>query len=53
MDDLKGHDVINVHTFFGAGDVKMNPSKQGAAFCAALLPDLLKSLGELVTEGVT
>ncbi|WP_037914849.1 transcriptional coactivator p15/PC4 family protein [Sulfitobacter sp. 20_GPM-1509m] len=45
-DDFKGHDMVNVRVFFDAGDGEMKPGKQGVAFRAALLPDVLNALSQ-------
>lgn len=50
--DYKGHDTVNVRTFYLADDGEMRPGKQGIAFNAVLLPDVLKALKALETEGV-
>lgn len=42
--DFKGHDLINIRVFFDAGEGEMKPGKQGVAFRAALLPDILDAL---------
>ncbi|KEJ94159.1 Transcriptional Coactivator p15 (PC4) [Pseudosulfitobacter pseudonitzschiae] len=49
-DDFKGHDMVNVRVFFDAGGGEMKPGKQGVAFRAALLPDMLNALQSFVTE---
>ena len=43
-EDYNGHDLINVRVFYDAGDGLMRPGKQGVAFKAALLPDILQAL---------
>ncbi|MFT6675936.1 MAG: hypothetical protein ACJAVM_002133 [Sulfitobacter sp.] len=52
-DEFRGHDMVNVRVFFDAGDGEMKPGKQGVAFRAALLPDVLEALQSLVAEGVS
>ncbi|KAA9005942.1 transcriptional coactivator p15/PC4 family protein [Histidinibacterium aquaticum] len=42
-DEYKGHDMINLRVFYDAGD-EMRPGKQGIAFKAELLPELLNAL---------
>lgn len=42
--DFKGHDLINIRVFYDAGDGEMKPGKQGVAFRAALLPDIVNAL---------
>lgn len=42
-DDYRGHDMINLRVFYDAGD-DMRPGKQGVAFKAALLPEILSAL---------
>tara|TARA_R110000751_G_scaffold233328_1_gene334180 strand:+ start:7745 stop:7960 length:216 start_codon:yes stop_codon:yes gene_type:complete len=49
-DDFKGHDMVNVRVFFDAGGGEMKPGKQGVAFRAALLPDMLSALQSFVAE---
>ncbi len=44
--EFKGHDMVNVRVFFDAGEGEMKPGKQGVAFRAALLPDVLNALGQ-------
>ncbi|MBM2303890.1 transcriptional coactivator p15/PC4 family protein [Sulfitobacter pseudonitzschiae] len=51
-DDFKGHDMVNVRVFFDAGGGEMKPGKQGVAFRAALLPDVLNALGQFLGENV-
>ncbi len=41
---FKGHDLVNLRVYFDAGDGEMKPGKQGVAFRAALLPDVLQAL---------
>ncbi|ETX13262.1 transcriptional regulator [Roseivivax halodurans JCM 10272] len=43
--DFKGHDMINVRVFYDAGG-EMKPGKQGIAFKAELLSDVLWALNE-------
>ncbi|SFD67344.1 transcriptional coactivator p15/PC4 family protein [Roseivivax sediminis] len=43
--DFKGHDMINVRVFYDAGG-EMKPGKQGIAFKAEMLPDVLWALNE-------
>lgn len=42
--DFKGHDIINMRVFYDAGEGEMKPGKQGIAFRAALLPEILNAL---------
>ncbi len=51
-DEFKGHDMVNVRVFFDAGGGEMIPGKQGVAFHAALLPDVLDALNEFMGENV-
>jgi hypothetical protein len=51
--DFKGRDVVNMRVFFDTGGGDMKPRKQGVAFRAALLPELLEALQSLVAEGVS
>lgn len=46
--EFKGHDMVNLRVFYDAGDGEMKPGKQGVAFRAALLPDMLEALSALV-----
>lgn len=43
---FKGHDIINMRVFYfdPAGDGEMKPGKQGVAFRAVLLPQILDAL---------
>ncbi|MEM7473234.1 MAG: transcriptional coactivator p15/PC4 family protein [Pseudomonadota bacterium] len=43
-DDYNGHDLINIRVFYDAGEGEMRPGKQGVAFKAALLPEVLGAL---------
>jgi hypothetical protein len=45
-DEFKGHDMINVRVFYGAGEGDRKPGKQGVALNAALLPDVIKAMLE-------
>lgn len=47
---FKGHDVINIRVFYDAGEGDMKPGKQGVAFRAALLPEILDALAQHVTR---
>lgn len=49
--DFKGHDVVNIRVFLDAGEGEMRPGKQGVAFNAALLPEVLAALQSLAEEG--
>lgn len=49
--DYKGHDTVNIRAFHFADHGEMRPGKQGIAFNAALLPDVLEALKALATEG--
>ena len=51
-DDFRGHDMVNVRVFYSAGDDDMKPGRQGVAFRAALLPEVLDALNQLNGEGV-
>ena len=42
--DFKGHNLTNLRVFYDAGDGAMKPGKQGVAFRAALLPDIVGAL---------
>ncbi|MDA8746658.1 transcriptional coactivator p15/PC4 family protein [Litoreibacter sp.] len=44
-DEYNGHDLINLRVFYDAGEGEMRPGKQGVAFKATLLPDVLNALG--------
>lgn len=48
--DFKGHDMVNVRVFYDAGEGEMRPGKQGVAFNAALLPEVLNALVSLQKE---
>ncbi|WP_044043319.1 transcriptional coactivator p15/PC4 family protein [Octadecabacter antarcticus] len=48
--DFKGHDMINVRVFFDVGEGEMKPGKQGVAFRAALLPEVLNALASHVAQ---
>lgn len=48
--DFRGHDLINLRVFFDAGDGEMKPAKQGVAFRAALLPDVISALSNFTAE---
>jgi len=48
--DFKGHDVINLRVFYDAGDGEMKPGKQGVAFRATLLPDIVRALDAFLTH---
>ncbi len=50
--EFKGHDMVNVRVFFDAGEGEMKPGKQGVAFRAALLPDVLDALNQFMGENV-
>lgn len=50
-EDFKGHDVINVRVFYDAGNGDMKPGKQGVAFRAALLPEMLDAFGAMAMDG--
>lgn len=43
-DEYNGHDLINLRVFYDAGEGEMRPGKQGVAFKAALLQDVLNAL---------
>lgn len=43
----KGHDLINLRVWFDDGSGEYRPGKQGVAFKAALLPDVLQALSSL------
>ncbi len=51
--EFKGHDMVNVRVFFDAGEGEMKPGKQGVAFRAALLPDVLNALKSFAKEGAS
>ena len=44
--DFRGHDLINIRVFYDAGEGEMKPGKQGVAFRAALLPDIVDALAQ-------
>lgn len=46
--EFKGHDMVNVRVFFDAGDGEMKPGKQGVAFRAALLVQVIDALRSYV-----
>ncbi len=48
--EFKGHDMVNVRVFYDAGDGEMKPGKQGVAFRAALLPEVVDALSALKAE---
>ncbi len=48
--EFKGHDMVNVRVFFDAGEGEMRPGKQGVAFRAALLPDVLNPSDQCARE---
>jgi hypothetical protein len=50
-EDFRGHELINLRVFYDAGDGDLRPGKQGIAFRTPLLPDVLRALGALATEG--
>ncbi|UWR30166.1 transcriptional coactivator p15/PC4 family protein [Sulfitobacter sp. W002] len=50
--EFKGHDMVNVRVFFDAGEGEMKPGKQGVAFRAALLPDVLDALNQFMGGNV-
>lgn len=45
--DFRGHDIVNLRVFYDAGSGEMKPGKQGVAFKAALLPEVLAALSSL------
>ena len=50
-EDYKGVDLINIRTFFDAGEGDMRPGKQGIAVRAELVPELIAALQSHVKEG--
>ena len=48
--EFRGHDLISVRVFYDAGDGSMKPGKQGVAFRAALLPEMLNTLGRFAPD---
>ena len=48
--EFKGHDMVNVRVFYDAGDGEMKPGKQGVAFRAVLLPEVLNALCAIKAE---
>lgn len=52
-EEFKGTDLINIRVFYDAGEGEMRPGKQGVAFRAALLPDVLAALNDLASENAS
>lgn len=49
--DFKGHDMVNIRVFYDAGEGEMRPGKQGVAFNAALLHEVLAAMQAMKSEG--
>ncbi len=49
-EEFNGHDLVNIRVFFDAGGGDMKPGKQGVAFRAALLPDIIDALNSFEEE---
>lgn len=43
-DDYKGHDLINIRIFYAGDDGQMRPGRQGIAFKAGLLTNVIGAL---------
>lgn len=49
-EEFNGHDLVNIRVFFDAGGGDIKPGKQGVAFRAALLPDMIDALKSFEEE---
>jgi len=50
--EFNGQDLVNIRVFFDAGGGDMKPGKQGVAFRAALLADMIDALNSCEEEEV-
>lgn len=51
LDDFRGYQLVNLRVWFDAGDGEYRPGKQGLAFRADLLSEVLEALGALEGSG--
>lgn len=48
---FKGHDIVQIRTFYRDHDGQMRPSRKGIAFRADLLPTVIDGLFDAENEG--
>lgn len=51
LDDFRGYQLVNLRVWFDAGDGEYRPGKQGLAFRADLLSEVLEALRALEGSG--
>lgn len=51
--NYNGHDLVNLRVWFADEDGDFRPGRQGVAFKAALLPEVLAALGGLLATEET
>lgn len=49
--EYRGHDLINLRVWYDDGEGNYKPGKQGVAFQAALIPQVLDAFSALVSAG--